>query len=69
MNTTILQNQPGEIKNWTNLYLEPKDFTRYLNIALMSDVSMEFLSLSRRRSSLQNVASGKEQGQMPVIAA
>ena len=34
----------------------------------MSDISMEFLSLSRRRSSSQNVASGEEQGEMAVIA-
>ena len=32
-------------------------------------LSMEFLSLSRRRSSSQNVACGEEQGQMAVIAA
>ena len=30
-------------------------------------LSMEFLSLSRRRSSSQNVASGEEQGEMAVI--
>ena len=29
---------------------------------------MDFLSLSRRRSSSQNVASGEEQGEMAVIA-
>ena len=30
----------------------------------MSDMSVEFLSLSRRRSSSQNVASGEERGEM-----
>ena len=35
----------------------------------MSDISMEFLSLSRRCYSLQNVTSGEEQGEMAVIAA
>ena len=34
----------------------------------MSDISMEFLSLSHRRSSSQNIASGEEQGEMAVIA-
>ena len=35
----------------------------------MSDISMEFLSLSRRCYSLQNVTSGEEQGEKAVIAA
>ena len=34
----------------------------------MSDISMEFLSLSRRHSSSQNLASGEELGEMAVIA-
>jgi len=35
----------------------------------MSDISMEFLSLSHRCYSSQNVASSEEQGEMAVIAA
>ena len=35
----------------------------------MSDISMEFLSLSRRCYASQNLASSEEKGEMAVIAA
>ena len=35
MNTTLHQNRPEDTQNWTNLYLEPRDYrTYYVNIDL-----------------------------------
>ena len=67
MNTTLIhQSRPEDMQNWTNLCLEPPDYwILYVNICI---ISMEFLSLSRRRSSLRNVPSGKERGEMHVFA-
>ena len=50
MNTTVFKNRPGETYNWTNLHLEPHDYRTLIYV-----VSMEFLSLSRRRSPSRNV--------------
>ena len=35
MNTTVYQNRPEDMQNWTNLYLEPHDYRiYYVNIDL-----------------------------------
>ena len=35
MNTTLYQNRPEDTQNWTNLYLEPRDYwIYYVNIGL-----------------------------------
>ena len=69
MDTTLYQNRPEDTKNWTNLYLELHDYQiYYVNIDLRLVISMEFLSLSRRRSSTQNVLSDEEGGETDVFA-
>ena len=63
MNTTLHQNRPEDTQNWTNLCLEPHDYRiHYVNI------SMEFLLLSRRRSSSGNFPIGEERGETDVFA-
>ena len=48
------------------MHLEPHDYRiYYLNICV---ISMEFLSLSRRRSSARNVLSDEERGETDVFA-
>ena len=42
--------------------------TRFIMQTLINVISVEFLLLSRRPSSWQNVPSGKEQGETPVFA-
>ena len=43
--------------------------TGYINIqTLIYVISMEFLSLSRKRSSARNVSSGEERGETAVFA-
>ena len=67
MNTTLYQKRPKDSQNWTNLYLEPHDYRiYYVNIDCV--ISMEFLPLSRRRSSARNVPSGEERGETDVFA-
>ena len=35
MDTTLYKNRPEDTKNWTNLYLEPRDYRiNYVNIDL-----------------------------------
>ena len=59
MNTTLHQNRPEDTQNWTNLYLAPHDYRiHYVNVDCV--ISMEFRSLSRRRSFSRNVPSGEE---------
>ena len=60
------QNGPGEMFIWTNLHLEPHDY-RIIMLALIYVISMEFLSLSRRRSFSRNVTSGEERGEMAIF--
>ena len=69
INTTLYQNRPEDTQNQTNLYLELHDYQiYYVNIDLRLVISMEFLSLSRRRSSTQNVLSDEEGGETDVFA-
>ena len=66
MNTTLHQSRPEDMQNWTNLCSEPHDYwILYVNICI---ISIEFLSLSRRCSSLRNVPSSEERGETDVFA-
>ena len=63
MNTTLYQNREGKTYNWTNLH----DYRiYYVNNDYV--ISLEFLSLSRRRSSSRNVPSGQERGETAAFA-
>ena len=57
-------NQPGETQNQINLHLEPNDLLGNNDLI----ISMEFLSLSHRRSSWWNVSCGEELGETAVFA-
>ena len=52
----------GQIYIWNPM------ITGIIMYALICVISMEFLPLSRRCSSAQNVPSGREQGEMDVFA-
>ena len=62
-NFTKIDQEKRQIEQ--NLHLEPHDYRFYYTLIYV--ISMEFLLLSRRRSSLRNIPSSEEQGETAVF--
>ena len=67
MNTT-LTNVDQEKRKIEQICIWNPMTTAFIMQTLIYVISMEFLSLRRRRSSAQNVPSGEERGETAVIA-